>query len=428
MPADMDVDDRPDRRGAAVPVIRPSVLRHALTRAAAVLLAAGVLAGTALVSPAAATAPPAPSLRVIGSGAASSLQWSESVAVDSYVVIQATNSALTHNVKTYQVRYRGRALTPFGLAAGTTYWFAVRAVRSGVKSARSNKVSYVGSSRHSVVKVLSYNSASASFDGRSAPGGVQPPWKDRRPGQLSFINNSGADVVGIQEGSACIVKIQSKPCYRQIDSIADGTPGYTLVTTWSTNTERYHGNYILYRNTVSPVGGGGTWDIGDSSLHRYAAYQLFTVAATGAEFLFVSTHLMNGGTSYDDDRKLETTNLLSIAGNYAQQHGVTSIVYVGDFNTYVGEKRINDRSGPVLISHHVADGIKVARYLHRAGYSSINSFWRVPPQHGSADHVYATGGVAVKTWGELLNLHDGAFAGTIPSDHNPVYAVLTLPY
>jgi hypothetical protein len=81
-------------------------------------------------------------------------------------------------------------------------------------------------------------------------------------------------------------------------------------------------------------------------------------------------------------------------------------------------------------SFGIPDGIAVAQHRVRARYDSINALYRTPRAgHGSADHVYANGGVAVRTWGELLHLKsDGTFAGTIPSDHNPVVALLGIPY
>ena len=43
------------------------------------------------------------------------------------------------------------------------------------------------------------------------------------------------------------------------------------------------------------------------------------------------------------------------------------------------------------------------------------------------DHLYVSPGVGVSTWGQVLDLDGGKFRGTIPSDHNPVYADLVLP-
>lgn len=77
----------------------------------------------------------------------------------------------------------------------------------------------------------------------------------------------------------------------------------------------------------------------------------------------------------------------------------------------------------------VPDGITIPRHHSRAKYDSSNQLFRKASHgHGSIDHIYTTGGIGVRTWGELLKLSKGSFVGTIPSDHNPVFAVVALPY
>jgi endonuclease/exonuclease/phosphatase family metal-dependent hydrolase len=420
-----------------MPLLAPSTrLRPSLTRGGLAVLSGTAVLVSALVAPAfAATRPARPgSLVVKGSGAARWLTWNESTSGTGFVVQQATNSSFTQGTKSYRMRGPGHALTPYGLRSGTTYWFRVRAVKSGVYSYWSSRVSYTASGGTSPVRVLSYNSMSASLDGQQHPGGVAAPWKDRRPGQLSLMKGSGADVIGIEEGMACIIKYtDGTNCYRQIDSISDGmsAAGYTLAGTLTTKASRYSGNYILFRNTVQPVGAGGTWYIGDTSSHNQTAvYQLFKVPSTGAQFLFVVTHLVTGSTSAGDkSREIETANMLKDASAFASNHGVTSIVYVGDFNSYVGEWGRSDLTGAKMRSSRIPDGVEVAQSMPRAQFDSINALYRTARKgHGSIDHIYATGGVGVRTWGELLDISSGKFVGTIPSDHNPVWAGLAIPY
>ena len=410
-------------------------VRPSLTRGAVALLASTATVALALAAPASAAGRPSVpgSLSVKGSGAARWLTWNERTSGTGFVVQQATNSAFTQGAKTYRLRGPGHAITPYGLSAGTTYWFRVRAVKAGLYSGWSSRVSYTASGATSPVRVLSYNSMSASLDGQQHPGGVAAKWKYRRPGQLSLMKGSGADVIGIEEGMACLIKYtDGTNCYRQIDSIADGmSPSYSLADTLTTKPSRYSGNYILYRNTVQPVGAGGTWYIGDTSSHNQTAvYQLFRVPSTGAEFLFVVTHLVTGSNAAGDkSRQIETANMLSNANAFASNHGVTSIVYVGDFNSYVGEWGRNDLTGAKMRAARIPDGTEVAQSRPKANFDSINALYRTARKgHGSIDHIYATGGVGVRTWGELLDVSSGKFVGTIPSDHNPVWAGLAIPY
>jgi endonuclease/exonuclease/phosphatase family metal-dependent hydrolase len=296
----------------------------------------------------------------------------------------------------------------------------------------SNLASATAVSGSSAVRVLAYNSMSANFDGEKHPGGTAAPFSQRRGPQLDLLTRSQADVIGVEEAAACLHKIPYKPCYRQVDSLADGLPGYKLDDTYTTSSgsNRYLGNFVLYNANVAPIGRGGTWSLGPSGNQRHAAYQAFRVVSGGSRFLFVNTHLWStSGSSGDKIRGTETMSLLHQANAYAGRIGVTAIIYTGDFNSYAGEWHVNDITGNDMRAAHVADGIVVAQHHVKAGYDSINALYRRPHKgHGSADHVYATGGIGVKTWGEVMNLQNGAFVGAIPSDHNPVFADLMIPF
>jgi hypothetical protein len=114
---------------------------------------------------------------------------------------------------------------------------------------------------------------------------------------------------------------------------------------------------------------------------------------------------------------------------YAASHGVTSILFVGDFNSYVGAYHAHDFSGTVMRNANIPDSIGESRHYSNAKYDSINALYPTPKHgHGSADHIYATRGIGVLKWGELLHLKNGEFVTPIPSDHNPVYADVELPY
>jgi endonuclease/exonuclease/phosphatase family metal-dependent hydrolase len=415
-------------------IVPPTRWRLSLAAVAAAAAATVTTAGLVCATPAAATSrPAAPTSLSVRSSAGHYLTWAERTTGVGFVIQQARNSGFSSGVVNYRLRGPGRTFTPYRVSRGATYYFRVRAVAGSLASGWSNRVSYTVTNASSAVRVLSYNSLSASGDGERHPGGIAARWVDRRGPQLSLMSGSQADVIGLEEGMACIIKYtDGTNCYRQIDSIAAGLRStYSLADTLTTKPSRYSGNYILYRNSVQPVGNGGTWYIGDISTHgQTAVYQLFRVPATGAEFLFVVTHLVTG-SSYagDKSRAIETSNMLRNANAFATNHGVRSIVYVGDFNSYVGEWHVSDLSGNRMRSAHVPDGIEVAQSRSRAQFDSINALYRTARRgHGSIDHIYASGGVGVRTWGELLNISSGRFVGTIPSDHNPVWAALTIPY
>jgi hypothetical protein len=59
----------------------------------------------------------------------------------------------------------------------------------------------------------------------------------------------------------------------------------------------------------------------------------------------------------------------------------------------------------------------------------MNEYSRTPlPYALYIDYLWAPPGIAVSHWGTALRLSGGKFVGTIPSDHNPVYATMYYPY
>jgi endonuclease/exonuclease/phosphatase family metal-dependent hydrolase len=382
----------------------------------------------AYLRPAAPTSP-----RALSGSSGTFLTWRSGPATGS-IVEQATDSSFRHGLRKYRVRGPERIFTPYGLTKGTTYYFRVRSMNAVTSSTESPTVSTTVGSGESPLRVTTYNSLDASFDGQMHPGGRSAPFSQRRPGQLALLKRSNADVIGIQEGNSCLKRIKGKQCYRQIDSLARGLRSdYKLANTVASSAgpNAYAGNYILYKpSTVTPVGAGGNWLIGPNNEERFATYQLFRTKSTGATFLFVTTHLMAPrGAKWDALRGSETESMIRQTRAYADQVGVSAILYTGDFNSYRNEWHVDDVTGSDMLAAGIPDGIDVAQSLTNAKYDSVNALYRVAKKgHGSYDHVYATGGIGVRSWGELLNLSHGRFVGTIPSDHNPVVSTVEIPY
>jgi len=59
----------------------------------------------------------------------------------------------------------------------------------------------------------------------------------------------------------------------------------------------------------------------------------------------------------------------------------------------------------------------------------MNQLMRTPnPYSLFIDYIYAPPGVAVTSWGMAMKTSGGKMVGTIPSDHNPVWAWVRIPY
>lgn len=346
-----------------------------------------------------------------------------------FAVRRSTNPEFTDNVVTDDIRRQGNQLTAFGLTKGTTYYFKVRADNNGTASAWSPAVSAVAHSSELRVRVMSYNILRINNDGtRTKTGDIIAPWSDRRPKQVSLIKSTMPDVIGVQEAADWFNRDRR---IRQVDNLDDNLSGYSLAYTEIPPGEpgwQRTGIYILYRSsTVTPVGNGFHWNLGDE---RTAAYQLFEDNATGARFLFVSTHLTAAiGAKYDDMRRQQTERMITAATNYSQNHGDVPIVYVGDYNSMPGAKHITDGPAIAMRARYSSDAFEVARNISRAKFNSANRYLRRPPADGmSIDHIYASPGVGFAMWTQLLDLVSGKFVGAIPSDHNPVVADAVIPY
>jgi endonuclease/exonuclease/phosphatase family metal-dependent hydrolase len=102
------------------------------------------------------------------------------------------------------------------------------------------------------------------------------------------------------------------------------------------------------------------------------------------------------------------------------------VVYAGDVNSHEG----HPLDGPAVAmgATGTADAQLVAPHRTNVQYNSANQYRRTPPKSGLAlDRIYASPGVAVGAWRQVLELSGGRLVGVIPSDHNAVVADLVVP-
>ena len=201
-------------------------------------------------------------------------------------------------------------------------------------------------------------------------------------------------------------------------------PGYSLARTETPPTEAGYmrtGNYILYRrSSVTPVGAGGHFQVKPTSVSSYTAYQMFRTT-TGAELLFTSSHLFTGnGRSGDDIRMAQTQSLIPQS---TAQAGVTrSSTPVTSTATIPLQPRLQRASE--------SDGGRPRRgrpQRHRhAVQQPVQQRQPVPPLSGQGRLRHRLHVRHARCRGPLVGPADevsgGKFVGTIPSDHNPVWA------
>jgi endonuclease/exonuclease/phosphatase family metal-dependent hydrolase len=367
-------------------------------------------------------------LQATSSASGLSLSW-DSAPATGFTVTQATDSAMTKDVKTYTIDNDDATFTPYGLDEGATYYFTVAALNGTTPSAPTVSVSAECKSEQLPVSFMTYNVKEATLDGEAEGGNNVAPWSQRRIGVANYINSASPDVVGVQEAAALV---NGKT--RQIDDLVTALGGtYSLAQTEIAPTQPGHtgrtGVYILYKtSTYAAVGDGGHWSLGDS---RWAAYQELQNKATGAKFLFVSPHLQVTGqpNGTDQGREDEDMRMVSQANDYAASLGGVPIIYAGDFNSDPSKK--HDFNGPsdYNLAHGLSDSYDVAQTRTNAEFNTANGYQTTPMEDGyRLDYLFVTPGVAVTHWGQLLDLDHGQFVGPIPSDHNPVVADMLIPY
>lgn len=353
------------------------------------------------------------------------LTWAGQSTGSGFVVARATNAAMTTGRSDLAVGRANSTFSPYGLSAGHTYYFRVRALNGPVASGWSSQVALTPRVAQARLLTTTYNVLENTFDRTPEGGTTVSPWSARGPAAAALLTGAKPDLIAVEEAAAWVGSVHGRGGRRQVDDLVARMPGYSLARTEIPPTEAGYmrtGNYILYRRaSVTPVGAGGHFEVKPTSVSSYTAYQMFRTT-TGAELLFTSSHLFTGnGRSGDDIRMAQTQSLIQQATARAGGH---PIVYAGDFNSndYLTNHVYN---APVkaMAAAHIVDARSVAGAKYDNQYNSANQYLRSPAKGGyDIDYVFGTPGVSVRSWGQLMKMSGSKFAGTIPSDHNPVWA------
>ncbi|WP_375497967.1 endonuclease/exonuclease/phosphatase family protein [uncultured Jatrophihabitans sp.] len=381
--------------------------------------------------PTAGLQPSAPSSLAAAAGAAGNrLAWRSSWAT-SFVIAQATNSAMTTGRRNYYVGNVHR-FTPYGLTRGVTYYFRVQAANYGSRSAWSGVTKIAATTSEQAVRVITYNLLKKTSDGTRNDNATEviAPYAQRVVKQAALLKASPADVIGVQEAGYYLGS-GAHPSDRQADALTRLLPGYRVAPTEKLSYPNYGTNfqgYVIYNTaTVSLVDPDpahcscGVFEMDSTPGHRaiYAQLQL----KSGARFLFVSPHLANPLNS-DATRLAEVHRLLAEVASYNTAH--LPVVYAGDFNSDMRKGKIDVPGNAMHVT--LDEASLVAQTKYNAAYDSYNQYRRTPPRYGIyLDRIFVTPGVAVPAWGVVVQLSHGRFVGAIPSDHNPVYARVILP-
>jgi endonuclease/exonuclease/phosphatase family metal-dependent hydrolase len=133
------------------------------------------------------------------------------------------------------------------------------------------------------------------------------------------------------------------------------------------------------------------------------------------------------GAAGDVKREQETRTLVGQGTRLSDRLGVP-VIYAGDFNSDLTSTYTYDAPGKVMTAAAIGDAFDLAPVHVNARFNSFNKYQRHAPATGAQiDRIFASPGVAVTRWGQVLQLRHGSVVGPMPSDHNPVYADLLVP-
>lgn len=248
------------------------------------------------------------------------------------------------------------------------------------------------------------------------------PWSKRRTKVAALIRSRKPDILGIQEANGphkgSTKKFPARDLKRQL--------GYGMVKTRTYRGERREsitGRYLLYRTKRFVAGRNHEFSLGHRS---YTVWSTFRDRATGARFIVVNSHVVNGNTAARDRVRRAQTKLLIRKMRKVNTQKLP-VIHVGDFNTHRDHR--SDAPTKVFRSVGYKNTYSSARKRYARKYNSSNQLRRVPPKkYMHADYIWVPKGTVVWSWSQALKLRRGKFVGTIPSDHNPIFASIRVRY
>lgn len=263
----------------------------------------------------------------------------------------------------------------------------------------------------SALRVMSFN---LRYDN---PGDGVNAWPNRRDWVSGLIRFHGADVIGVQEALA--------PMLRDLDSRLSGFARFGVGRTDGKESGEF--SAILYRRDRLSVEDSGTFWLSptpsvvgskgwDAAIERIATYVRFRDKMNGCSFVMLNTHFDHiGETARQESARLIRRRLAELSRGLP-------LVLTGDLNS-------DPKSGAyrVLTSDTIADAgapLRDAFLISRDGHygptSSWTAFKAIEPER-RIDYIMVSPSVNVLTHAILPDSWNGRF----PSDHLPVIASLT---
>lgn len=363
---------------------------------------------------------------IAGTTSSLTLQWPKAAHATKYEVLVATNEAMSkpkvHSAGTHL------SLKVTRLTRGKVYCFVVRAKNGstvGAGSAHTCKPTVRGQGATSGTRytVMTYNVC--SYKGGTAGCDREHTWDFRGPLAKQLILTKVPDVVAAQE-SDYLDELDGYTLayYKSGKRLFYKTSRFDLAqTTVDCPTDPAPGDAPTCEpGTVVPRTGFITMGPG-----KYAVWaELIDHSANDKHVIFVSVHTTSGKSdTYARRRAAEITTLLEEMTTLNPDN--LPVIFAGDFNS--NRHRTNDYLAAVFHKAGYWDAYDLAGSLTRPNYNSYNGFRKNPiistTWGDHVDHIWVKTSISVRKWEGVAFYSNGRYT-TLPSDHSPVMATLTV--
>jgi endonuclease/exonuclease/phosphatase family metal-dependent hydrolase len=347
-----------------------------------------------------------------------------------------------------------RSGTISGLLPNTKYYFQV----VGYDADNKTRLTYYGKYASTTtaktpvdpppgdsdLRVGTFNLSGANNDGKAS--GDQQIWSQRKPVVVSQIVAENSDVVGLQEAYQSTGN--SSGSVNQYTDLRNGlnAAGKPFEVT-DTNKDASKATRIIYNTATLELDSKGSFKYANQvsgSTDRYLVWATFTQKSTGKKFFFADTHLSPNSATV---KKKEWQEL--IPKIRALNTDSLPVISVGDFNTSKFGAEAEEML-PAMKSAGFGDVMnqeyKVnpprsprAKVVVNGWINSFNGYRRSIVDYSyttrhdkvgnGVDWIFATNSLAVKQWKVVIDFNPSTLAinGVIPSDHNMLSSIITLP-
>jgi endonuclease/exonuclease/phosphatase family metal-dependent hydrolase len=402
-----------------------------------------------------------------------SLTWTPSEGATEYRV--AVSTSPTFSSSTY-FSSTTASKTIAGLRPGTTYYVHTRSLGTagitGTPYSAPTSAQTMSPPAGAITSTGPYDLRVGSFNVMTVTGdqtvGDRLPWAQRRATVVKEILGEKVDIIGVQEVNQSYTMashlVDGGTQFLDLKNGLNSAGGtYALTNEDSYNCVRPETSYKCVYQDRGASGGDriyyntSTLDKVSQGAYRYQAqdagaspaggwmltYAVMQVKATGARFLFTSTHL----DPTNPDVKMAQWHELIAKVN--ELKGSLPVVSVGDFNTQKNDVRAQEMLpamkdagyGDVLNQTAFTNPVVNPRaektingWFNSLGrYNRDTTTYSYSTNHAktgnSIDWIFASNWLPVREYKVVLDYDPATLLvrGVIPSDHNMIRATLTLP-